>query len=141
MRANSTNEARIKFLTLQIKTLGEQIQRDHRQEDYISFVRGILADPRAFTPITDDEWDVMLPLERTAKLLAYYHCLRLELSGLQREMTKVGPGQRILDWLEQPYIKLAIRFSEISATTIALIEAGHHAGLYAREDKPDDLGR
>src|SRR5207253_6082060 len=132
-----TNGERLKLLELRRENLEAEIDSAGRWDEYTAYVERVadrIVPPRA---ISDEEWELLLPEERSNQLIAYYHTVRTE----QLELTKAKEHARTLDrateWLESPLVRLLIASGTLVEAALLIVKLVEHAHLILRVDGGD----
>ena len=134
----STNEQRVVYLQKLLDQLGSRIQEKNREDEYITMLEQAKQGTLKLEPVSEDEWDLMLPKEKDKHLLIYYHTMRGELHQMKlaaKNQSKIG---KLKDWLESPWLKVGLTTVTLTQLAIKLVEAAHQAGLFFQEEKDDD---
>jgi hypothetical protein len=132
-----TNEDRVEYLDEKISQLNEEIRYKGLEDRCIEMLEQIAQGKLQVRPIDDDKLKVMLPKEREKYLLDYYITLRSELEMLKERAKKSPSG--INNWLSSKWIKTAITIAGIVEFASAVVDLGHMAGLFYREESEDHL--
>ncbi|HEX7333642.1 MAG TPA: hypothetical protein VF290_19230 [Pyrinomonadaceae bacterium] len=133
-----TNKQRVTYLQKILDQLGSTIQEKNREDEYIGMLEQLKQGKLKLEPISEEEWDLMLPKEQDKHLLVYYHSTRNELHLMKlaaKTQSKIG---KLKDWLESPWVKVGLTAVTLTQLAVKLVEAAHHAGLFFQEEDDDE---
>ena len=133
-----SNRDRLKYLKEKLGRLSTELHSEGLEPNYRQLLETITHNQAVFTPISDAEWDVMLPEEQQQKLLQYYHTVRTEFLALTQKAEESGLAGKLREWLESPYIQTAIAGIALAEIAVKLLELAHSSGLFYREDEGAD---
>lgn len=133
-----TNKQRVLYLQKILDQLGSTIHEKNREDEYLEMLEQLKQEKLKLEPISEEEWDLMLPKEQDKHLLVYYHTTRGELQQMKlaaKTQSKIG---QLKDWLESPWVKVGLTAVTLTQLAVKIIEAAHHAGLFFAQENDDD---
>ena len=125
-----TRRKRLAFLRDRLDELADEIERSGAQREVIKLADKVRANPTSVSPISDAEWDVLLPEERRRLLPRYYLTVRSEFLTLHQQAQKADNWS---SWLNGP----APQLISLATGIASLLEYGYQAlnaaGVLAHE--------
>ncbi len=122
---HETNGDRLKWLRNRVYNLERQIIRENREDEFALYIKR--ASEMESVYVSDAEWKTLLPLERSERLIPYYHCLRTELMEMARLSEEPDTMGGVQDWLDSKWAKIIITtgaLAEVAAFILHLIQSG-----------------
>jgi hypothetical protein len=133
-----TNEQRIVYLQKMLDQLSSTIQERNLEDEYLVMLEQAKQGKLKIEPLSEDEWDLMLPKEQGKNLLTYYHTLRGELHEMKRAAKSQSRGDKLKEWLESPWLKVGLTTLTLSQLAIKIVETAHQAGLFFQQEDDDE---
>lgn len=132
-----TNQDRIKYLREKLDQLSSTIEKKNLENKYLKMAEQ-LKQGLKFEPVSEEEWNLMLPKEKEKNLLAYYHTMRSELHAMKISGTKKDRAGKLKDWLESPWLKVGLTALSFAEVAVKVAELAHQSGLFFSEEKDTD---
>jgi len=130
----------MQWLDTRLRELETLLVKSKRQSEYIAYLEAVRAGHEP-TAIDETEWDVMLPDEKKAALVPYYHALRVELIEMRKRQEQHPSMQRVHEWLESPWVRVTIALgtlAEVAKLILHSFGAGGHF-LNAVDERSDPV--
>ena len=132
-----TNQDRIKYLQEKLDQLSSTIQEKNLEDKYIELAEQIKQGGFNFEPVSEEEWQLMLPKEQEKYLLAYYHTMRSELHAMKVAGTEKSSTGKLKEWLENPWVRVGLTTFAFVEVAVKVIEIAHQSGLFFKEEDDD----
>jgi hypothetical protein len=114
------------FLLERLSALNDEIRSSERETEVDELARRVADGEPLTPPPSDDDWHLLLPNERAARLPAYYLALRAELAVLNREGAKARRSGRLREFLDGPVPKLTtFGLAAIKISELVVAHGGH----------------
>jgi hypothetical protein len=133
-----TNKEHMKLLHDRINELAKEIQTNNLEDKYRQLMEKCGKDKTALVPVTDVQWEVMLPKERDAALLHHYHTLRTEYMTMRKDLKESTLTGRLREWLESPWARVTFTGVALAETAAILLHIAHGMGLFLKDDAAED---
>ena len=133
-----SNRDRMKFLRQRVNELAHLIQSTGREEEFVEYLSQIAAGKIAPEEVDELSWDVLLPVEKDAKLFAHYHTIRTEHLRLMRKADEPTTLERVAAWFESPWIKTAMAGATMIEAAKFFYQILSQAGLFLDESTEHD---
>lgn len=134
-----TNLDRLKYLKEKIRGLNNEINNKGLEDQFIEAMNQVASGELKIIPVSEEIWDVMLPMEQEENLLAYYLTFRSEMEVMIAELNeRKGFMDTTTKWLENKWVKRGLTSVTIGKIVFDLIKLGQTAGLFFREEEDVD---
>ena len=128
-----TRRERLTFLIARIDELADGIEETGREDEVIRLAEELKRQPDSLAPMSDLEWDALLPKEQEHALPRYYLTLRAELVSLERE-GESQPEDRRPSWLDGRAPKVVSLVVGLGTLVQLGTQVLHAAGVLAQDE-------